>query len=153
MEGQVSFYNKSNGDKELVSLISDTLTQIRMYYTIKKEKSKSLEYKKGEEIDLINLMISSSDLWISQMIKKFEGLEYNEVKKITIDKNNFNVLKYLVDFYWHNMPSAKEKFSPSIYKAFTVHFPLLNGDNSNESKSFKQNEDQKETFNILRLVE
>lgn len=140
MESQVSFYNKSNGDKELVNLISETLVQIRMYYTIKKEKNKDLEYKQGEEIDLMNVLISSSDLWIGNMIDKFEDLESNKSKKITIEKNDFSVLKYLVDFYWHNMPTAKTKFSPSIYKAFNVNF------SSAETTT-------EEPYNILRLVD
>lgn len=140
MEDQIHFYNKSNGDKELINLISEALVQIRMYYTIKKEKNKSLDYKQGQEIDLMNVLISSSDLWIGRMIEKFEKLNHNINNKISIDKDDFNVLKYLVDFYWHNMPTAKIKFNHSVYKSLNINFNI---DKHQENNN----------INILKLVE
>ena len=122
MNGQIKFYNKTNGDRELVSLILDSLMQIKLYYTSRKEKVKTLEYNEGEEIDLMNVLISSSELWISKIIFLFEDLKENYINQASIDKNDLELIKYLVDFWWHNVPTAKETYEHKVYLNFNMLF-------------------------------
>lgn len=146
MNDYICFYNKSEGDRELLELMTDSLYQIKSYYIQTKEDKEELDYQEGDEINLLNVLLSSSDLWIDSIIKRLEDLSNHQERKILIKNSEFTLLKYLVDFYWHNMPSAKSKHPLGIYNAFSFNF-------SSEEKKIIIEEDKNENINILRLVD
>lgn len=118
MENNIVFYMEKNIDKSVVDLTNDALLQIQLYYLTKENENEKLSYDENKEIELMKLLISSSVLWIGKIIQDFDDLKNGKVQKMIIDEKDFNVLKYLVDFYWNNMPIVKEQYSQSVYAYF-----------------------------------
>lgn len=123
MSNKIIFYNKNDSDFELISLVQHSLTHIKMVYDKRINMGESdLNYDKTHEEDfnLIGVLLSTSFIWIENIMSNFQKLSLCNIYCLEINKSDYNVLKYIVDFCWYNSFYDELLFSKETYEKFNL---------------------------------
>lgn len=116
MNNAVKFFNRNDDEFNVINLLQHSLTQMKMYYEKQmNEDNYSLDYKKNDDFNFISLLLATSYVWIDDMIEQFNMLGRNEVINIKISENDFQILKYIVDFCWNTSLKENMDFPDNAY--------------------------------------
>lgn len=112
--------NKSNNDTEMISIIINSLIQVKSYCAkiSDEDEGNELTYDtKTKEIDLINMLLATSNAWLETQIEDFTFLLNHKLKSVSLTNNDFLVIKYMVSFYWDYVG---EKLKESVQSDFPI---------------------------------
>ena len=119
MNKKIYFFNNnvSNDEFDISNLVLESLNLLKNYYE-KSKNDEKLIYKKGDDFNYLNNFFSLSTLWLDKKINLFYDLLELKIDRIEIAENEFDLLKYHVDFYWYNSELAQILFDDQIYNLF-----------------------------------
>ncbi len=99
------FEIKNQEDRDFINVVLLSLMQMEDF--CKKRKTielKELNYNKEDKnIELFDLFVFTSKEWVFEKTNEVKKLLENEQKEINLKKEDFLIIKYLVEMYWDNM--------------------------------------------------
>lgn len=99
------FEIKNQEDRDFINVVLLSLMQMDEF--CKKRKTielKELNYNKEDKnIELFDLFIFTSKEWVFEKTNEVKRLLENKQKEINLKKEDFLIIKYLVEMYWDNM--------------------------------------------------
>lgn len=99
------FEIKNQEDRDFINVVLLSLMQMEDF--CKKRKTielKELKYNKEDKnIELFDLFVFTSKEWVFEKTNEVKKLLDNEQKEINLKKEDFLIIKYLVEMYWDNM--------------------------------------------------
>lgn len=94
---------KNQEDRDFINVLLLSMLQMESFCKSRKSiEVQDLSYdKETKDIDLFALFVSSSNLWVDQKIEELNLLLANKIQYLEINKNEYYIIKYLTEMYWH----------------------------------------------------
>jgi hypothetical protein len=94
---------KNQEDRDFINVLLLSMMQMDSFCKSRKNiEVQDLSYdRETKDIELFELFVSSSNLWVDQKIEELNLLLANKVQYLEINKNEYYIIKYLTEMYWH----------------------------------------------------
>lgn len=94
---------KNQEDRDFINVLLLSMMQMDSFCKSRKNiEVQDLSYdRETKDIELFELFVSSSNLWVDQKIEELNFLLANKVQYLEINKNEYYIIKYLTEMYWH----------------------------------------------------
>ena len=94
---------KNQEDRDFINILLLAMMQMESFCKSRKNiEAQNLSYdKETKDIELFDLFVSSSNLWVDQKTEELNLLLENKIQYLEINKNEYYIIKYLTEMYWH----------------------------------------------------
>ncbi len=94
---------KNQEDRDFINVLLLSMMQMDSFCKSRKNiEVQDLSYdRETKDIELFELFVSSSNLWVDQKIEEFNLLLSSKIQYLEISKNEYYIIKYLTEMYWH----------------------------------------------------
>lgn len=94
---------KNQEDRDFINVLLLSMLQMESFCKSRKGiEVQDLSYdRETKDIELFELFVSSSNLWVDQKIEELNLLLANKIQYLEISKNEYYIIKYLTEMYWH----------------------------------------------------
>ncbi len=94
---------KNQEDRDFINVLLLSILQMESFCKSRKNiETQDLFYdRETKDIELFELFVSSSNLWVDQKIEELNLLLSSKIQYLEISKNEYYIIKYLTEMYWH----------------------------------------------------